>query len=272
MNSFQTIASPPAKGIHFCGGVCYNNADFCKKGAESTETIRLDKYLSDLGAASRREAKELIRAGRVTVDGRTVAEPETKLDPAAASVALDGKELAWQKHRYYMLNKPAGVVCATEDKRQRTVLDLLPPELRRTGLFPVGRLDRDTRGLLLLTDDGDFAHRVISPKSAVEKRYDALVEGTPDEADAAAFAAGLLLGDGTRCRPAKLEITAEGRCLVTVTEGRYHQVKRMLASRGCPVKELKRLSIGALRLPEELAEGEFRALSEDDLCRVFMVR
>ena len=272
MNSFQTIASPPVQGIHFCGKVCYNSADFHEKGACATAAIRLDKYLSELGAASRREARELIRAGRVTVDGRAVTAPEAKLDPAAAAVALDGERLVWQKHRYYMLNKPAGVVCATEDKRQRTVLDLLPEELRRAGLFPVGRLDCDTRGLLLLTDDGEFAHRVISPKSAVEKRYDALVEGRLDETDVAAFAAGLLLADGTRCLPARLEIPAEGRCFVTVTEGKYHQVKRMLASRGAPVKELKRLSIGALTLPEELAEGEYRALNEEDLCRVFMVR
>ena len=187
-------------------------------------------------------------------------------------MTLDGERLVWAEHHYYMMNKPAGVLTATEDLRQKTVLDLLPEELRRMGLFPVGRLDRDTRGLLLLTDDGDFAHRVISPKFAVEKMYDASVEGTPDETDAAAFAAGLVLRDGTQCRPARLEILGPGRCLVTVTEGKYHQVKRMLAARGKPVTALKRLSIGALRLPEELPEGGIAALGEEDLCRVFMVR
>ena len=171
-----------------------------------------------------------------------------------------------------MMNKPAGVLTATEDLRQKTVLDLLPEELRRMGLFPVGRLDRDTRGLLLLTDDGEFAHRVISPKFAVEKMYDASVEGELNERDAAAFAEGLVLGDGTKCRPARLEILGDGRCLVTVTEGKYHQVKRMLASRGAPVTALKRLSIGGLHLPEELAEGALVPLGEEDLCRVFMVR
>jgi len=236
------------------------------------ETIRLDKYLCDLGTAPRSEVKKMIRAGRVFVDGRPVTAPETKIDALAAAVTLDGERLTWKKYRYYMLNKPAGVLTATEDRRQKTVLDLLPPQLRRMGLFPVGRLDRDTRGLLLLTDDGDFAHRVISPKFAVEKRYDAKVEGTPDEADAAAFAEGLVLGDGTKCRPARLEITGPDSCRVTVTEGKYHQVKRMLASRGKPVKELKRLSIGALSLPEDLAEGAVRELDDEDLCRVFMGR
>jgi 16S rRNA pseudouridine516 synthase len=187
-------------------------------------------------------------------------------------VTLGGETLAWKAHPYCMLNKPAGVLTATEDRRQQTVLDLLPPELRGLGLFPVGRLDRDTRGLLLLTDDGEFAHRVISPKCAVEKRYHAVVEGTLCDADAAAFGEGLTLGDGTRCRPARLELLGGGACIVTLTEGKYHQVKRMLASRGAPVKALKRLSIGALELPEELAEGALRELDESDLCRVFMVR
>lgn len=236
------------------------------------DRIRLDKYLCDLGIAPRSECRRIIRSGRVRVDGEPVSAPETKLDPLASAVTLDGERLVWTAHHYYMMNKPAGVLTATEDRRQKTVLDLLPEELRRMGLFPVGRLDRDTRGLLLLTDDGDFAHRVISPKFAVEKMYDASVEGTPDETDAAAFAAGLVLRDGTQCRPARLEILGPGRCLVTVTEGKYHQVKRMLAARGKPVTALKRLSIGALRLPEELPEGGIAALGEEDLCRVFMVR
>ena len=236
------------------------------------DRIRLDKYLCDLGRAGRSECRRIIRSGRVSVDGAAVTAPETKIDPRAAIVTLDGEKLVWTEHRYYMMNKPAGVLTATEDRRKKTVLDLLPEELRRMGLFPVGRLDRDTRGLLLLTDDGDFAHRVISPKFAVEKMYDASVGGELDERDIAAFAEGLVLGDGTKCRPARLEILGECRCLVTVTEGKYHQVKRMLASRGAPVTALKRLSIGALRLPEGLAEGALVPLGEEDLCRVFMAR
>ena len=236
------------------------------------ERIRLDKSLCDLGKATRSESKKMIRSGRVRVDGETVTAPETKIAPDSARVTLDGEKLLWAKHHYYMMNKPAGILTATEDRRQKTVLDLLPDELRRMELFPVGRLDRDTRGLLLLTDDGDFAHRVISPKFAVEKMYDASVEGTPDESDAAAFARGIVLRDGTKCRPARLALLGEGRCLVTVTEGKYHQVKRMLAARGKPVTALKRLSIGALRLPDTLAEGEVAELDDEDLCRVFMVR
>ena len=236
------------------------------------DRIRLDKYLCDLGIAPRSECRRIIRSGRVRVDGEAVSAPETKLDPLASAVTLDGERLVWTEHHYVMMNKPSGVLTATEDRRQKTVLDLLPEELRRMGLFPVGRLDRDTRGLLLLTDDGDFAHRVISPKFAVEKMYDASVEGVPDEADVEAFARGLELRDGTKCRPAKLEITSQSRCFVTVTEGKYHQVKRMLASRGKSVTALKRLSIGALKLPEDLPEGSVRELTEEDLCRVFMVR
>lgn len=228
--------------------------------------LRLDKYLGDLGLASRRELKEIIRAGRVQVDGVTAARPEQKIDPEQNRVLLDGQELGKPRVHYYMMDKPAGVVTATEDREQKTVLDLLPEELRRLGLFPVGRLDKDTTGLLLLTDDGDFAHRVISPKSAVEKRYYAEVEGCPNEADAEAFRQGITLRDGTVCLPARLELLGENRCVVTLQEGKYHQVKRMLASRGKPVKSLRRLSIGGLCLDESLGPGGFRELGEEDLC------
>lgn len=228
--------------------------------------VRLDKYLADLGLASRRELKEMIRRGRVSVDGVTALRPEQKLDPAVNRVTLDGTALEAPRSHVLMMDKPAGVVTATEDRQQKTVLDLLPDKWKGLDLFPVGRLDKDTTGLLLLTDDGDFAHRVISPKSAVEKRYYAEVEGEPDEQDAAAFAAGLTLRDGTRCLPAALEPLGQGRCIVRVTEGKYHQVKRMLASRGKPVKSLRRLSIGALELDESLGPGGVRELSQEDLC------
>lgn len=234
--------------------------------------LRLDKALCDLGLGSRSELRDWIRAGRVSVNGAVVRSPEQKIDPASASLSLDGRELRYQKTHYYLMNKPAGVVSATEDSREQTVLDLLPPELRALGLFPVGRLDKDTQGLLILTDDGDFAHRVMSPKSGVRKRYWAEVEGVPDEADAAAFREGLILGDGTRCLPAELECSGGSVCVVTVQEGKYHQVKRMLASRGKPVLSLRRLSVGALDLDESLVPGDFRELSQDELCRVFMDR
>lgn len=230
--------------------------------------IRLDKFLADLGIASRSELKQIIRSGRVSVDGVAVTVPETKLDGEVNRVSMDGQPLNYSTFRYYMLHKPTGIVTATEDKKQKTVLDLLTPEMRRMGLFPVGRLDKDTSGLLLLTNDGEFAHKVISPKHEVEKVYWAKVEGIPDEFDAKAFSEGIVLRDGLHCLPARLEPLGGSECLVTVMEGKYHQVRRMLASRGKTVLELKRLSIGSLELGA-LKEGEFIELDADDLCRVF---
>ncbi len=229
---------------------------------------RLDKLLADLGVATRSELRDIIRSGRVQVDGAVVTHPEQRFDSEACRIVLDGKELSYSVFHYYMMDKPEGVLSVTEDRKQKTVLDLLPPELRRMGLFPVGRLDKDTSGLLLLTNDGEFSHRVISPKSGIEKRYEARVEGMPDEEDVRAFAEGLTLGDGTKCLPAKLEITGTDRCYVTVMEGKYHQVKRMLASRGKPVRTLRRLSVGALAL-DLGAPGDFRELTQEDLCKVF---
>lgn len=231
--------------------------------------LRLDKFLADQGLASRREIREWIRSGRVSVDGSPVREPERKVDPERDQVAVDAKPVSAQRFHTFMMDKPLGVVTATEDASQKTVLDLLPPEMRRMGLFPVGRLDKDTSGLLLLTNDGDLSHRVISPRSAVEKRYYARVEGKLDTEDVTAFQKGLVLGDGTQCLPALLEIVDESSCTVTVTEGKYHQVRRMLASRGKPVQTLRRISIGDLSLGEELKAGEWKELTEEDLCRVF---
>ena len=231
-------------------------------------TMRLDRLLSELGVASRSELRQIIRSGRVSVDGAAVTAPEKRIDPDAQRICLDGEELRWRQYRYFLMDKPAGVLCVTEDRRQETVLDLLPPALRRLGLFPVGRLDKDTSGLLLLTNDGEFAHRVISPRSGVEKRYRAEVEGVPDEEDVRAFREGIVLADGTRCLPAGLELTGGSVCFVTVTEGKYHQVKRMLSARGKPVTALRRLSVGALTMPESLAPGEVYELEEADLCKV----
>lgn len=229
---------------------------------------RLDKLLADMGIASRSELKQIIKSGRVTVNGLAVTVPETKLDSETAVIAIDGKSLNVQKFRYYMMDKPAGVLSVTEDRKQPTVLDLLPEAQQRMGLFPVGRLDKDTSGLLILTNDGDFSHRVISPKSGVEKIYLATVEGEPDDADVRAFEKGIILKDGTECMPAKLELLGKNRCLVTVMEGKYHQVKRMLASCGKPVTELRRLAVGELQLEESLGPGGFRELDENDLCKV----
>lgn len=236
------------------------------------QTMRLDKLLSELGIASRKELKQIIKSGRVTVNGTAATAPEQKVSPESDCVMLDGERLSYTKFRYFMLDKPPSVLSATEDKKQKTVIDLLPPELRKLGLFPVGRLDKDTSGLLILTNDGDFAHRVISPKSEVKKLYYAEVDGTPDAADAEAFARGILLADGTECLPARLEPLGGNRCHVVVMEGKYHQVKRMLASRGKPVTALRRLAIGGLALDKDSAPGQWRELDENDLCSVFLGR
>lgn len=226
---------------------------------------RLDKILSDAGVAGRRELKDLIRGGRVHVDGVAVTKPDAKFDEAAVTITVDGVAVSTEAFVYYMLYKPAGVVTATEDREQETVLDLLPPELRRREVFPVGRLDKDTTGLLILTNDGDYAHKVISPKSHVDKRYRALTDGVPNEEDASAFAEGIVLRDGTECLPAQLEVTGTQVCYVTLREGKYHQVKRMLASRGKPVLELHRCSVGRLELDPMLRPGEFRPMTAEEV-------
>ncbi len=225
---------------------------------------RLDKIISATGKKSRREVREMVRQGRVLVDGKPAPAADMKVDPQAAVILLDGEPLGYEKFTYVMLHKPAGVLTATEDRRQETVLDLLPPELRRRALSPVGRLDKDTEGLLLLTNDGQLAHRLLSPKSHVDKVYYARVDGALEPGDIAAFAAGMTLGDGLECLPAGLEILSPTEALVTLREGKFHQIKRMLAARGKPVLYLKRLSMGRLRLDPALAPGAWRMLTEEE--------
>lgn len=227
---------------------------------------RLDKVLAATGRWSRREVKQLVRQGQVRVNGAAATSAEEKVEPETAVITVGGEPVRLQKYTYVMLHKPAGVLTATEDSQQRTVLDLLPPELRKRGLSPVGRLDKDTEGLLLLTDDGQTAHRLLSPKYHVDKVYFARVEGQVDGEDCRAFEQGMTLGDGTVCRPAGLEpLPAEHGCLVTLREGRFHQVKRMLAARGKPVVYLKRLSMGKLPLDPALDPGQFRLLTQAEL-------
>ena len=225
---------------------------------------RLDKIISATGKKSRREVREMVRQGRVLVDGKPAPAADMKVDPQTAVILLDGEPLGYEKFTYVMLHKPAGVLTATEDRRQETVLDLLPPELHRRALSPVGRLDKDTEGLLLLTNDGQLAHRLLSPKSHVDKVYYARVDGALEPGDIAAFAAGMTLGDGLECLPAGLEILSPTEALVTLREGKFHQVKRMLAARGKPVLYLKRLSMGRLRLDPALAPGAWRMLTEEE--------
>lgn len=226
--------------------------------------IRLDKFLADMGTGTRSQAKEFIRRGQVTVNGETVKKPEIKVDPQKDQVSLRERLLTYQKHRYVMLYKPAGWVSATEDARERTVLELLPQEARK-GLFPVGRLDKDTEGLLLLTDDGELAHRLLSPRKHVDKKYFARVEGRITQEDIRAFSRGMDIGDEKITLPAELTVLAEKEeyweVSVTLREGRYHQIKRMFEARGSRVLYLKRLSMGPLALDETLRPGEYRELT-----------
>ena len=230
---------------------------------------RLDKLLAATGLWSRKEVKDLIRQGRVWADGVPAARPEDKYDPQTARIQVDGTDVDCAPFLYLMMYKPAGLLSATEDREQKTVLDLLPQHLRRRGLFPVGRLDKDTTGLLLLTDDGNLAHELLSPKKHVDKLYHAHVDGKVDAADVEALAQGLVLEDGLHCLPAGLEPIGDGsECLVTLREGKYHQVKRMLASRGKPVTALKRLSMGSLVLDEALLPGEWRFLTKEETAQL----
>ena len=230
--------------------------------------MRLDRLLSECTALSRSQLRQIIKNGSVSVDGIVITSPEHKVCSDTARVELDGKTVSYEKFCYYMLNKPAGILSATDDKKQKTVIDLFPAELKKKNLFPVGRLDKDTTGLLIITNDGDFAHRVISPRSEIVKTYHAVTETPVNDADIEALRQGIVLADGTKCLPAGLEKLPDGSCLVRVMEGKYHQVKRMLASRGKPVTALMRLSIGGLELDKGLLPGQFRQLSEKELCSV----
>lgn len=225
---------------------------------------RLDKFLCDCGVGSRSQVKQLLKQGRVTVDGRAEKDPARKIDPAGQTVCFDGEALGKTGTVVVMLNKPAGFVTATEDKLERTVMELLPPEYQHWDLKPIGRLDKATEGLLLFTNDGELLHRLISPKKQVPKVYYAQHEGQAGEADVAAFAQGLILGDGTQCLSAKLEPMGVGESRITVCEGKYHQVRRMMAARDMHVTYLERISEAGLTLGD-LPRGKTRVLTPQEL-------
>ena len=225
---------------------------------------RLDKFLCDSGVGTRSQVKVILKSGRVTVDGKVEKDNSRKIDPAAQCVTLDGEVLGGKRRIVAMLNKPAGYVTATEDANDRTVMELLSAELRNQDVKPIGRLDKATEGLLLFTNDGDLLHRLISPKKEVPKIYYARHEGTAGEEDVKAFAEGLTLRDGLECLPAKLEPLGEGESLVTVCEGKYHQVRRMMASRGMTVLYLERRQEGNLTLGD-LPRGQVRELTEAEI-------
>ena len=236
--------------------------------AVMAKLMRLDKYLVEMNKGSRTQIKDAAKKGRIQVNGVPEKKTERKIDPETDEVTFDGQAVSYRAMEYIMLYKPQGVISATEDKRHRTVIDLLSGE-NRSDLFPVGRLDIDTEGLLLLTNDGDLTHRLLAPGKHVDKVYFARIEGKLPETAVEQMAAGLTLTDGTPVMPGKLEILKQwekgAEILLTIHEGKFHQVKRMFESLGCQVVFLKRLSMGSLKLDPELKPGEYRPLTEEEL-------
>ncbi len=229
--------------------------------------IRLDKFLADMGFGTRSQVRQQIAGGNVTINGLPARRPELKVDTDKDRVLFCGTEAAYAQYEYYMLNKPAGVVSATEDKKERTVLDLLQ-ERKRKDLFPVGRLDKDTEGLLLITNNGDLAHRLLAPGRHVDKVYYAEIDGKVTREDAELFRAGVDIGDKKKTMPAFLEILSSAdrsEILLTIREGRFHQVKRMFHAVGKEVLFLRRIQMGPLKLDEKLRPGEYRRLTKEEV-------
>ena len=230
--------------------------------------VRLDKFLADAKLGTRSEVRQLLKKGLITLNGEIVKKPDIKVDPASDRVLFDGKEIFSEKDVYFMLNKPAGVVSATEDRREKTVLDLFSSEDRRRDLFPVGRLDKDTVGLLLITNDGALSHRLLSPRRHVDKTYLVHLD-RPIPADAEKrMEAGLDIGDEKPTLPAYLEVLSETTARITIQEGRFHQIERMFHAVGCEVIYLKRLSMGSLILDPALEEGCYRRLTPEEINRI----
>lgn len=233
--------------------------------------IRLDKFLSDNTSFSRSEIKKHISRGAAAVNGITVKNTKKKISPESDDIVFLDKRIEYKQFVYVLLNKPEGVLSACRDKIKKTVVDLVPEYLSQYGLFPVGRLDKDTTGLLLLTNNGDFAHKVISPKSDIEKSYIARVDNAPPENINEIFAQGIVLDDGNRCAPAQAEIIADKTLRIIITEGKYHQIKRMLGTIGLGVNMLHRERIGGLTLPQDLLCGEAIEIDESVAFQVFFI-
>ena len=231
--------------------------------------MRIDKCLADCGLGTRSEVKSLLKAKRITVNGKVATNGKVQVNPETDDIMFDGEKIQYEEFVYIIMNKPKGVVSATEDNLHKTVLDLIDPLYFKKGVFPVGRLDIDTHGLLLLTNDGELAHRLLSPKKHVTKIYQARVEGVMTAEDVTAFEKGIVLSDGTECMPARLDIlsTTQDESVVQIhlKEGKFHQVKRMVKACGKTVVDLQRLTMGPLKLDESLALGESRPLTEEEL-------
>jgi len=233
---------------------------------------RLDKFIATHTTLSRRDVTAAVRKGRVTVNSQPCRDASVKIDPAADTVTLDGQAIAYFRHIYIMLNKPGGILCVSRDPHAPTVIDLLPPEWRTRELFPAGRLDKDTTGMVLLTDDGDFAHRMLAPKKHVPKRYTVTLDRPVDEATCHTFSEGMTLGNGEVCLPAICRPLADARAEVILREGKYHQIKRMFAACGFHVEALHRDAMGGLDLDPDLTPGSYKLLSETDAMTVFADR
>ncbi len=230
---------------------------------------RLDKIISSQFGISRSITKAIIHRGKVKVDGEVVRDPSLQVDVDRVKIEYKGQVLDYKEHIYIIMNKPKGVLSASEDKKRSTVVDLVPKELSRQGLFPVGRLDRDTTGLLIITDDGDFAHNVISPKKNITKTYKVTLDGSITDEMIKQFEKGVILADGTRCRPAILKSVDKNVAEIKISEGKYHQIKRMFGVVGLGVNELERIALGSLLLPENLGYGELRELTEGEKFQIF---
>lgn len=229
--------------------------------------IRLDKYLCEMSVGTRSEVKKYIRQGRITVDGKKVVKPEEKVDEQSQQVSMDNQLIGYEAFEYYMLYKPAGVVSATVDKKEKTVLDLITDK-KRKDLFPIGRLDKDTEGLLLITNDGEMAHRLLAPRKHVDKTYYATIEGRVTEKEVKMFSEGLSIGNDEYAKPSVLKILKTGdtsEIELTIQEGKFHQVKRMFHAVGMEVTYLKRISMGSLVLDESLQKGEYRPLTKKEV-------
>lgn len=232
---------------------------------------RLDKFISGQLNMTRKTAKNDIRHGYVTVNSKTFTDPSAVIDIQSANITYKGEKINYKKYVYILLNKPSGILSASNDKTRRTVVDLVPKELKRQGLFPVGRLDKDTTGLLIITDDGTFAHDCISPKKNIPKCYIARLDGKVTKQMCEIFASGVILADGTVCKPAVLEPLGENSAKITITEGKYHQIKRMFGTVGLGVNTLHRQSVGNLVLPETLNFGECVEMTEKQLKSVLFL-
>ena len=235
---------------------------------------RIDKILVSQGIGSRKEVKSRIKSGEVAVDGKILRDSAQKIDPENQNITVCGEELHFRRYLYLMMNKPKGVLSASRDTRQQTVLDLIPQKWYRKGLFPAGRLDIDTVGLIIITDDGEFAHKMLSPKKKVYKRYEAVVDGMVTEKEQEQFREGIEFLDGTVCLPAELLIrksAKQSEVTIEICEGKFHQIKKMFLAVGMKVLFLKRVQIGKLRLDPHLKEGECRELTQEEICQIFLL-